>query len=66
MNKISDILKSKSKKKILFLKNGSYLTLQIMECGGKSMIITNTFDNLCIQSILIICYDVAYIQSFIT
>lgn len=66
MDEISDILKAKPKKKIPLLKNGSCLTLQTMKFGDKSMIVTNTcaFDSLC-QNILIICYDVAYIQSFI-
>lgn len=66
MNDLSDILKSKPKKKISLLKNGSCLTLQIMKLGGKSIIITNirAFDSFC-QSLLIICYGISDIRAFI-
>lgn len=49
MDEISDILKSKSKKKIPLLKNGSCLTLQTIKLESKSVIVNNTcaFDSLC-------------------
>lgn len=37
MDEISDVLKSKPKKKISLLKNGSCLTLQMMKLEGKSV-----------------------------
>lgn len=66
MDEISDILKSKLKKKIPLLKNGSCFTLQMMKLEGKSVIVTNTcaFDSLC-QNLLIACYDIPNVSVFI-